>query len=95
MAIFSNTPTTSQLTTSALCVIYECIKEGELSGEVKDLTTLKAYVNSGINYCDTLANNKKEELKPIWQIAYKLCENYSYKELKELSQQVQLSEFSR
>jgi len=83
MAIFNNTPSESTLNKAAYCALYEIIKEG-VNNSIDLTNTLKECVKQ----CDTLSEEERKELKPVYQRAYELSCQYSFNKVKELASQV-------
>lgn len=83
MAKIITTSDESTLVISAYCALYEIIKEG--IDNTKDLKlTLQRYIQE----CDTLPQEERTLLKPIYQKAYDISCDYSFPMIKELTKQV-------
>ena len=83
MGLFDTTPSGSTLEKAAYCALYEIIKEG-----VDNIEDLKSTLKECVGQCETLPKEERKELKPVYQKAYEISCNYSFKKIKELTKQV-------
>jgi len=83
MPLFNQTPSDSTLNKAAYCVLYEVIKEG-----VNNIFDLRITLKDCVAQCDTLPEDQKKELKPVYQRAYELSCKNTFNKIKELASEV-------